>query len=167
MDDFGEKLSESRKAANLTQAQLAEKVGVSQTTISRLEATKTYTGDVGVVAKLARFFKTPLKELMPYLQSGMIGDTFFAFCPNPFCSENTLDESEGLQWTSFREFPASDFADVNFCPGCGTALCKECPSCQRKFDKKFTLFCIRCGTRVCDRPTAEEAERIQKMTIPF
>jgi transcriptional regulator with XRE-family HTH domain len=154
MENFGDKLTALRKEANLSQAQVAEKVGISQTTISRLESTKVYSGDVAVVAKLARLFKVPLKELLPYLQAGVIGDTFFAVCPNPDCEDNSEFPNQ-VTWASFREYPSSDFSEINFCPTCGTALCKECPSCQRRFDKKFTLFCVRCGARVIDNPTGQ------------
>jgi transcriptional regulator with XRE-family HTH domain len=150
MNDFGTTLTDLRKAAGLSQAQLAEKLGLSQTTISRLESAKVFTGDVGVVAKIARFFKTPLKELLPHLDATVTGETFFAFCPNPSCFENQTGSPQ--KWKSFKEYPANDYPEVNFCPSCGTSLCKECPSCQKKFDRKFTLFCVRCGTRVCDPP---------------
>jgi transcriptional regulator with XRE-family HTH domain len=161
LDDFGDKLTNLRKAANLSQVQLAEEVGISQATISRLEATQTYSGDLVLVAKLARFFRIPLKELLPYLQADLTRDVFFAFCPNPLCIENTVTNEGLVDWSSFKEYPSGDFPDVNFCTTCGTPLCKECPSCQRKF-VKFSLYCIRCGVRVCNRPTEEEAKMIER-----
>jgi transcriptional regulator with XRE-family HTH domain len=170
MNDFGDKLTALLKGAGLTQAQLAAAIGVSQATISRLASTKAYAGDVGVVARLAQHFKIPLTELLPDLHSDVTGESFFAFCPNPFCYENEISRDVFLAWSSFREYPSDDFSETNFCSSCGTALCKECPSCQRKFNKKFTLFCVRCGVRVCERPTPEEQKKIRNMIeddIPF
>lgn len=62
MSDFATRLRELRHSQNLTQAQLAEKVGICQITISRYE-----NGDKPLYAKavfLARFFDVSIDYIM-------------------------------------------------------------------------------------------------------
>src|SRR4051812_29596067 len=93
MDSFGPRLAELRKQAGLSQAELASVVGVSQATISRLESSNGYPKDMRLLSKISKALGEPLSVLLPedVLKefSHHLGDSFFAFCPNPFCDRNT------------------------------------------------------------------------------
>jgi DNA-binding XRE family transcriptional regulator len=170
MQHFGSSLAELRKARKLSQAEMAAQAGVSQATVSRLEASEKHPTDVRLLAKLAKALETPLSELLPAGSDlpFRYGEQFYAFCPNPFCSLNrTGIDKEGVpfvSWTSTTSYPSNEFDEVNYCATCGTELVKDCPSCKRRFDQQRTNYCVTCGERVSDHPTEEEWARIRANT---
>lgn len=62
---WGARLKAARLAAGLTQVELADKMGASQHTISRLERGEHRPSDESKIA-LARCFETTVEELFPY-----------------------------------------------------------------------------------------------------
>ncbi len=62
MPELGTKLREARTAAGLTQAQLAELIGVSRKTINTVE-NGVFTPSTTLALKLARALKTSVEEL--------------------------------------------------------------------------------------------------------
>lgn len=174
-DHFGNHIAELRRKKGLSQADLAAASALSQATISRLEAADRFTKDIRLLSKVANALREPLSDLLPddFLQETLQTngeETFFAFCPNPFCTENTNgldnDGNPFIRWTSNGIHQSAQFDQTNFCAACGTELVKECPSCKRRFEHKRTKFCITCGSQVCDRPTAEEWQRIREIYEP-
>lgn len=167
---FGERLAELRKNAELTQVELAARVGVSQTTISRIEASEDQPSDLGVVARIARALNQRLADLVPeddldeFFGTG--DQTFYAFCPNPLCRQNRYERAKDgnpvVYWKSWEPYPLGEFERVNFCPFCGEKLTKQCPDCTRKLPASYVRFCITCGKRICDRPTEAEWARIRE-----
>ena len=61
--DLGNKLKELRKQNKLTQKQIADYIGVGQTTYSRYEELKTYP-DIFVIKKLAELYKITIDQLV-------------------------------------------------------------------------------------------------------
>ncbi|MDD3532360.1 MAG: helix-turn-helix transcriptional regulator [Candidatus Shapirobacteria bacterium] len=59
------KLKVFRAKHNLTQEQLAEKIGVSRQTVNAIEANK-YLPSLGLAFKTAKLFKTKIEELFIY-----------------------------------------------------------------------------------------------------
>lgn len=57
-------LKEMRKAANLTQAELAQKSGVGRVTISRLETGKLKETTFGTLLKLAKVLQVSVDDLI-------------------------------------------------------------------------------------------------------
>lgn len=171
MEPTGKKIAELRKTIDLSQSTLANSVGVSQATISRIESTEDEISDLKLLSKIARELGVTLNELISEeslnnLRGWSQGETFVAFCPNPFCSSNTIglnkDESPFVQWMSSENYPADRFQEFNYCPECGEELIKECPNCKRHFITKRPRFCFTCGRKLCDRPTMEEWKLIKK-----
>lgn len=158
-----------RKSRELSQAQLAKEVGVSQATISRLEKGE-YKPPLKLLVKLARSFDLQLRDVIdPAALRDVLGpndDTrFYAFCPNPLCQANEIDSDEDgkpcIVWKSANHYSRDSYNDVNFCHQCGTELVKECPSCDRLLEHR-ARYCIRCGAQVTDRPTEQDWKRIRQ-----
>jgi len=171
MEPTGKIIAELRKERDLSQGALAKEVGVSQATISRLEALENEGADIRLLSKIARALGQRLDALLPEdflkeLSRDSIGDLFVAFCPNPLCMTNKVGlDREGrpsVTWESAQSYPSSGFLEYNYCPECGEELVKECPECKRRFETKRPRFCFTCGARVCERPTDEEWKIIRQ-----
>lgn len=163
---------ELRKSRNMSQADLASAVGVSQATISRLEKDEG-AATIQALAKIARVFAYDLRDLLPpdrlrELSGAFVGDEFYAFCPNPFCRDNTTGVKDGIPtvtWKSGKSYETELFEETNFCPSCGTELAKECPSCSRKLERN-AKYCIACGKEITNHPTEDEWKRIKSLHTP-
>lgn len=158
-----------RKELGLTQSELADQVGVSQTKISRLESDLDGSVDLRLLSKIARALNRPVSELLPEELAEDLQrtaqDVFYAFCPNPLCRSNAIKRERGdatVYWNSDKQYAQDRFDETNFCPKCGEELVKECPSCKRRRDAQHTLFCITCGQRMYDRPRPDEWEQIER-----
>ena len=160
---------ELRKSRNMSQAELASAIGVSQATISRLEKDEE-TATIQALAKIARVFEYDLRDLLHpdrlrELSGEFLGDEFYAFCPNPFCRDNTTSVTQGIpkvQWKSGNSYRTELFEETNFCPSCGTELAKGCPSCGRQLERN-ARYCIACGREITNRPTADEWKHIKSL----
>jgi transcriptional regulator with XRE-family HTH domain len=173
MDHFGAYIRTRREELRLSQTTLALAIGASQAAVSRLESSKEAPSDFRLLAKLARALKQPLSEFLKstdILASNVLTEEeFFAFCPNPFCDTNELTNGrQGIlvYWSSWASYPGEQFLEINFCPCCGTEFVKECGQCKRRFPKKESRYCIRCGEKICHRPTEEEWAIITEMFNP-
>jgi putative transcriptional regulator len=170
-------LAALRKAKDLSQAQLAESLGVSQATVSRLEKGD-YIPSLKIAAKLGRELGIELKDLltdeaMRRNHEAAESRRFFAFCPDPFCARNEFKKLNGdpvVLWNSGALYDLDEWEDINFCTHCGSELIKECPGCSRHLEKSGARFCVRCGAKINERPTKEELDRITEALdddIPF
>ena len=61
--EFGQNMQAKRKAANLTQQQLAEKVGLTRQAISKYETGESFP-DISIVIRIAEVFGTSIDELV-------------------------------------------------------------------------------------------------------
>lgn len=156
-----------RKRKDLSQKKLAEQVGVSQSTISRIEKAE-YPADIKLLAKIARALDVGINDIVPenflnnlHEQENQV--SFYAFCPSPFCIRNEYYREDGktyIKWRSYTSYNTSRFDEVNFCTICGDELVKECPNCKKRLEDKGSRFCISCGGRIHKRPTKEEWDKI-------
>lgn len=162
---FGKRVAKLRKSRGLSQIEFASLAPCSQATVSRIEAAAEPPADVQLLSKLARALNISLVELLDGFDSpSALQDGaflfFYAFCPNPLCETNKVgrDESNVLvvNWASSGRFEASLFPEINFCRLCATPLVKECPSCKKVLRNVNTRYCVTCGAKVCERPTADE-----------
>lgn len=64
---FDNKLKVFRAIHNLTQEQLADKIGVSRQTVNAIEANK-YLPSLGLAFEIANLFKVPIEEIFRYKQ---------------------------------------------------------------------------------------------------
>ena len=173
MNAFGEQLSALRKERSISQAAIADQVGVSQATISRLESLSMPPSDTRLIAKLSRSLGVRVSELLSEsslqdLWGEAPDESFVAFCPNPFCKRNVhyVDADDGsltVRWDSSERYLASQYDEFNFCGECGEDLVKECPSCRRRMDTDRLRFCVTCGSRICERPTDAEWVRLKEI----
>ncbi len=160
-------LAETRKAQGLSQAELAEVVGVSQATISRLEKEE-YEPSLQLLAKIAKALDLELRDVVPAGElAALLGqrglEQFYCFCPNPLCDGNEILKKDGnakVLWRSGAFYPTDRFEEVNFCTRCGEELAKDCPGCGRRLEDKGSRFCISCGTEIVGRPTEDEWQEI-------
>jgi transcriptional regulator with XRE-family HTH domain len=168
MNDAGSNIALVRKRKRLSQGELAGFVGVSQTTISRIEKGEQEVG-FPTLAKIARILNVELHELSPSAAAAeqplSPDGSFYAFCQNPFCSSNEfgLNDDGGpyIRWRSRTQYDAVDWGDINFCAKCGEDLVKECPKCKLRL-RQSGQFCTRCGQQLATRPTGNEWDQIRK-----
>ena len=172
METIGKRIADLRKNRELSQADLAKELGVSQATVSRIEALGNEVTDVRLLSKVSRVLEEPLATLLPpdlldQIREGTSHQNLVCFCPNPFCdsNEHSVDDTgkPWVRWTSGRDYLSSQADEFNFCPRCGEDLVKECPSCGRRFDTVNVRYCITCGTELCNRPTPDECKRIKEI----
>jgi len=148
----------------MSQGALAGLCGVSQATISRLEASEEEPSDIRVLSRIGRALGIALRDLVPERSqpiSSLAPFEFYAYCPNPHCSSNNVKiEPKGpvVEWKSWKAYPEEDFVNINFCGSCGAELLKECPNCRRRFTDKYANYCITCGQTVWRVLTEEERE---------
>jgi transcriptional regulator with XRE-family HTH domain len=174
MNELSARLVELRKTREMSQADLAKAIGVSQGMISRIETAELPPSDLKLLSRIAKVLGVPASELIPeelrtLLQGSDNEGMFFAFCPNPKCPRNKLefhDDEPVLYWSSGQRFPSEAFVEVNYCRSCGEELIKECKNCKRRLNEADTRYCITCGTQICQRPTAAEWQEIRKMKPP-
>lgn len=171
MGTFGESISALRKREEMSQDDLAQAIGHSQATVSRLEDLEKSPSDLKLLSKLARALSEPLADLLPQSFADEIfpanrEDTFFAFCPNPFCSGNSTGRKENgnvySSWKSNTQHSSEDYDTINYCGSCGTDLVKECSNCKRRISSGFPKFCVSCGNEISNRPTPEEWKKIEE-----
>lgn len=161
---FGSRVSAFRKDRELSQGELAKEIGVSQSTISRLESGQQPPEDARMLSRLARALELPLSELLegtevPAHLSTELTSRFWAFCPNPFCNRNRIrgnPDEPAVQWASEQPYDATEFESTNYCSKCGTELAKQCPSCKKPLTERGTRYCVTCGERITERPTTDE-----------
>ncbi|MBL8875266.1 MAG: helix-turn-helix domain-containing protein [Phycisphaerae bacterium] len=175
MIEGGSRIQRLRKDRELSQADLANKAGISQAAISRIENSDELPSDIRVLSKLARVLGVALEDLTDGTSVELqdprpAGDGFWAFCPNPFCEKNQISRSTtdqvAVKYLTYRQYPAEEFVNINFCPGCGTDLIKECAECKRRIDNAYAKYCTRCGSKVTNRPTKEEWKKIEQLLPP-
>jgi len=117
-----------------TQKALAEKAGVSQSTVSNLLRGKRLSDAVTV--KLAKAVGLPAEEI-----GGPAGPSF-AYCGSPDCPSVCLATVGGKLYAApeFRRITKSTAED---CPYCDSLLYQECPNCCSPISAK-ALFCPKC-----------------------
>jgi len=171
MGVIGQRIAEFRTLHQLSQADLAEKIGVSQATISRTEKADDDPADIRFLIKIADALRISLLELtegsdVHQTLTHSHDDTFKAFCPNPLCDSNESgvreDGSAWVSWRSSRNYAGHLYNDVNFCGKCGTSLVKACPNCGLRMDAKGQSFCTRCGKELSSRPNEDDWKKIRK-----
>lgn len=170
MNDEKSDLAAARKAKDMSQLALAKMVGVSQATISRIEKGEVQP-DLRLWARLAKALDQQVRDLAPEdLLADVLPESiesFYAFCPNPFCGRNQLskakDGSIQVMWQSNARYTIERWSQLNFCARCGTELVKDCPGCGKVLDEPNTRFCVSCGKRITERPTADEWKKIAEV----
>lgn len=160
-----------REAKGISQRDLAEAAGLSQSYISKLENSPKDGGSLADLGRIASALDVPLVELLEGTSLanwvGPQGDEFLAFCPNPFCKTNKYfwNHDSGhasVRWESAATYDAVCFEETNFCGDCGRRLVKQCPSCKASLANAGERFCRRCGKRIHEYPTEKEWKMIRK-----
>ena len=125
------KLREARRAAKLSQSELAAEIGCKQSALSMFEQGDGTKLNDAVIGKLAKKFGVSLTAEAP--ASGFTGPVVSAsasrgFCPNPKCPSNAAYAVDGR--TLLRpDRSAADPVGGKFCAICGEILEKRCPNC--------------------------------------
>lgn len=133
------KLRDARRAAKLSQSELAAEVGCKQSALSMFEQGRPTKLNDEVVEKLAKKFKVsltppPSTATSSSLSTSPSTSTYFlstplrGFCPNPNCPSNKPYFVDGRE----LRLPDREMADpvgAKFCALCGEVLEKHCPNC--------------------------------------
>lgn len=135
------KLRDARRAAKLSQSELAAEVGCKQSALSMFEQGRPTKLNDEVVEKLAKKFNISLTpppststSTFPSNSNSNFISTFPSnlplrgFCPNPNCPSNKPYVVDGRE----LRLPDREMADpvgAKFCAICGEVLEKRCPNC--------------------------------------
>lgn len=133
------KLRDARRAAKLSQSELAAEVGCKQSALSMFEQGRPTKLNDEVVEKLAKKFNIsltppPSTSTSSSLSPSPSTSTYFlstplrGFCPNPNCPSNKPYFVDGRE----LRLPDREMADpvgAKFCAVCGEVLEKHCPNC--------------------------------------
>ena len=127
------KLKEARRAAKLSQSQVAAEIGCKQSALSMFEQGDGTKLNDAVIRKLAEKFGVALtaaSESAPVpahvdfpAATGVRG-----FCPNPRCPSNKAYEVAG-RTLFLPDRTVADPVHGRYCALCGEVLEKRCPSC--------------------------------------
>ena len=127
------KLRDARRAAKLSQSELAAEVGCKQSALSMFEQGRPTKLNDEVVEKLAKKFNislTPPPSTFPSISNSNFTSNLplRGFCPNPNCPSNKPYLVDGRE----LRLPDREMADpvgAKFCAICGEVLEKRCPNC--------------------------------------
>ena len=139
------KLRDARRAAKLSQSELASEVGCKQSALSMFEQGDGTKLNDAVIGKLAKKFGVSLEEEAPV--SKLTGTCFTAsasrgFCPNPKCPSNAAYAVDGRTFLR-PDRSAADPAGGKYCALCGEVLEKRCPNCGAPVHEG--AICSFCG----------------------
>jgi transcriptional regulator with XRE-family HTH domain len=142
---IGEKIKLLREQIGLTQAQLAQKAGIGQPYISKLESQVIKVPSVDTLVRLAMVLEADIRELSAGTtygdESKRQARPGIGFCPTVTCPGRDMDAPFVTPLQDEEGEP------INFCVHCGSGLVRNCPDCSRKF-KQFYRFCPGCGRRL-------------------
>ena len=138
------KLKDARRAAKLSQSELAAEVGCKQSALSMFEQGDGTKLNDAVIGKLAKKFGVSLEASAPV--SRLTGTCLAAsasrgFCPNPKCPSNAAYAVDGRTFMK-PDRAAADPAGGKYCSLCGEVLEKRCPNCGAPVhDGAICSFC--------------------------
>ena len=128
--DICYKIREARRAAKLSQSEVAEEVGCRQSALSMFEQGSPTKLNEDTVVKLAKKFGIALEG--PVCKTDVPvqieRSSAMAFCPNPVCPTNRAYSVAGRRFL----LPSNAEADPiggRFCALCGEVLERRCPGC--------------------------------------
>ena len=134
-------IRQARLAQNLSQSELAAKIGCTQGAISRLEAGDFRAASADTLRQLFAVLgiEWPTE---PEEVAGML------VCPTAGCPQNIPYLLNGR--ISFRPVPVMlGITTTRYCPACGTGLINQCPHCQTPLTSGAT-FCPDCGKPIIE-----------------
>ena len=138
------KLRDARRAAKLSQSELASEVGCKQSALSMFEQGDGTKLNDAVIGKLAKKFGVSLEEPVPAsLPTGAfpVATASRGFCPNPKCPSNAAYAVDGRTFLR-PDRAAADPAGGKYCALCGEVLEKRCPNCGAPVhDGAICSFC--------------------------
>ena len=143
--DFCRKIREARRAAKLSQGELAAEVGCKQSAISMFEQGDGTKLNDDVIVKLSKKFgieiSTGGNEPPPAIARPMVVTPHSGFCPNPSCPSNHRYDVDGRN-IARPDRSAADPVGGRFCAVCGEVLERRCPNCGAQVhDGAICSFC--------------------------
>lgn len=133
--DICRKLRDARRAAKLSQSELAAEVGCKQSAISMFEQGQPTKLNDEVVEKLAKKFGVELKSAKGGDEEEPVAVRVepaafpgSGFCPNPRCPSNKGYELDGRRFM-LPDRSSADPVGGRYCALCGESLERRCPNC--------------------------------------
>jgi transcriptional regulator with XRE-family HTH domain len=167
---FGQRLIACRRRAGMTQRQMADRAGISQSTIARMEKCDNVNLNTEARLKImADRLGIPEMDLFTSIYLGKFTEEVLdeesgphrLYCPNPLCQRNRIvviqkPPSFRIHWTSLETVTSNEFESMIYCGGCKTRLIRGCPHCGRRIRRAPEHFCSHCSQAVHERPTRQE-----------
>ena len=138
------RLRDARRAAKLSQSELAFEVGCKQSALSMFEQGDGTKLNDAVIGKLAKKFGVSLEKEAPVSKltgTCLVASASLGFCPNPKCPSNAAYAVDGRTFMK-PDRAAADPAGGKYCALCGEVLEKRCPNCGAPVhDGAICSFC--------------------------
>lgn len=132
---FGQRIRELREKNQMTQWELASKIDISQSEISKMEqGERELSIDSGL--RFANVFKMPVLDLAK-------GTNIESFTKNERLYPRFCPHHDPM----FVVRRIQDGFESQFCPDCGKKLEGDCPQCGTPRDGAIDQFCKVCGYR--------------------
>ena len=134
--EFCFKIKEARRAAKISQGELASELGCKQSAISMFEQGDGTKLNDDVIGRLSKKFGIPLPsneeegaaEPARIVAEGKRAAAHTGYCPNASCPSNRRYEVEGRVFAR-PDREEADPAGGRYCAVCGEVLERRCPGC--------------------------------------
>ncbi len=158
MYSIGEKIKELRKERNMTQAQLAEKLGVTYQAVSKWE-NGTASPDISIIPDITRAFSVSADVLFDLVNPDVKKEEIYADYRDILDNTNSILRARRLLEKAIKEFPK----EYKFYILLGKMVCDCVGSDSLTLDNADIQYALRCYNKVIDECTDEETVNFAKL----
>lgn len=151
MYSIGEKIKELRKEQNMTQAQLAEKLGVTYQAVSKWE-NGTASPDISIIPDITRAFSISADVLFDLVNPDVKKEEIYADYRDILDNTKSILRVRRLLEKAIKEFPL----EYKFYVLLGKTVCDCVESRSWTLENADIQYALRCFNKVIDECTDEE-----------
>lgn len=158
MYSIGEKIKELRKEQNMTQAQLAEKLGVTYQAVSKWENGIT-SPDISIIPDITRAFSVSADVLFDLVNPDVKKEEIYADYKDILDNTNTNLRARRLLEKAVKEFPF----EYRFYVLLGNMVCNCVDICNWTMENADIHYAMECYNKVINECLDEETVIFAKM----
>lgn len=151
MYSIGEKIKELRKEQDMTQAQLAEKLGVTYQAVSKWE-NGTASPDISIIPDITRAFSVSADVLFDLVNPDVKKEEIYADYRDILDNTNSILRARRLLEKAIKEFPL----EYRFYILLGRTVCECVDSSDWALENDDIQYAVRCFNKVIDECTDKE-----------